>query len=154
MIQPKIQEVWTPIEVKNELSPIMKLVPTINNELKLSIHQRVTENEYQNDIIAYKELHDKNGYLNFGDESVEVTHWLKPQQGIFFTPEEFEAFKREFGKELLEKAAENAKTKDVGEMVYNYFNEGNDDPYWESKLVVNKKTITDILDDFLKENKL
>ncbi len=90
-------------------------------------------------------------YLMYHTYEPRILHL---ERKIVFSEEEFEQFKREFGRELLEKAAENAKTKDVGEMVYNYFNEGNDDPYWESKLVVNKKTITDILDDFLKENKL
>jgi hypothetical protein len=60
--------------------------------------------------------------------------FLSEQELITFTPEEFETFKREFGSKLLEKAADNAKT--------NYFD------------VIIRESITSVLDDYLKDNKI
>jgi len=62
---------------------------------------------------------------------------------ITFTIEEFEQFKREFGKELLEKAAENARA----EHVYCYEQR-------TGEIEVDKESITSVLDDYLLNNKL
>jgi hypothetical protein len=62
-----------------------------------------------------------------------------------FTPEEFETFKREFGKELLEKAADNA-------YVDNNHQQGCS---WDSDdFEVNKESITSVLDEYLLNNKI
>jgi len=62
---------------------------------------------------------------------------LKEQKLITFTPEEFETFKREFGKELLELAADNAKL-----LPFN----GDYDVH-----ETDKSSITSVLDEFLKK---
>ena len=64
------------------------------------------------------------------------------QKGFFFSPSEFEQFKREFGKELLEKAAENVNV-DIDEF-------GNVTGY-DDKM---KQSITSVLDDYLLNNKI
>jgi hypothetical protein len=71
------------------------------------------------------------------EDCVELSGYFKEESLITFTSEEFETFKREFGKELLEKAADNAET----------------DCEFESH-TVNKESITSVLDDYLKENKI
>jgi len=63
-------------------------------------------------------------------------------QLITFTPEKFEQFKREFGKELLEKAVDNVNV-DIDEF-------GNVTGY-DDKM---KQSITSVLDNFLENNKL
>lgn len=50
---------------------------------------------------------------------------------------------REFGKELLEKAADNAD----GDII-------DDTNYSNGRVVINKESITSVLDDDLKENKI
>jgi hypothetical protein len=83
---------------------------------------------------------------------------------ITFTPEEFEQFKREFGKELLEKAADNATstklfkhTRTVG---YRNLKDEDDNiigkpvPIKEYFYDVNKQSITEVLDDYLLNNKI
>jgi hypothetical protein len=62
---------------------------------------------------------------------------LEQKTLVTFTSEEFETFKREFGGKLLEQAADNAET----------------DCEFESH-TVDKESITSVLDDFLKENKI
>jgi DNA helicase HerA-like ATPase len=95
--------------------------------------------------------------------------FLSEQKLITFTPEEFETFKREFGKELLEKAAENAKLHksyflkaEDPEFYYKY--EDDEDSYIHrdtngtilglDTLEVNKESITSVLDNYLLNNKL
>ena len=81
--------------------------------------QEVLTHEQPNDNYVIVHLEESKLYL---------------QKACTFTPEEFETFKREFGKELLEKAADNAKT--------NYFD------------VIIRESITSVLDDYLKDNKI
>jgi hypothetical protein len=70
---------------------------------------------------------------------------IEEHEGYFFTPEEFEQFKREFGKELLEKAANSA-------YIDNNHQQGS---CWDSDdFEVNKESITSVLDDYLLNNKV
>jgi hypothetical protein len=64
---------------------------------------------------------------------------------ITFTPEEFEQFKREFGKELLEKAADNANILTQDECPTKSIQ----DFTW-----IDKESITSTLDDYLLNNKI
>ena len=79
------------------------------------------------------------------EDCVELSGYFKEESLITFTPEEFEAFKKEFGGKLLEKAAENAKIYDDG-------------MYWEGEWICNyqpnKESITSVLDDYLLNNKI
>ena len=68
---------------------------------------------------------------------------------ITFTLEEFKQFKREFGKELLELATENISIKCLNQDV----TESNCCSECEYH-IVNKESITDILDEFLLNNKI
>mgnify|MGYP003554036466 CR=1 FL=1 len=96
MIQPKIQEVYTEI-----------------------------------DIFSKTQMED----------CVELSGYFKEDSLVTFTPEEFETFKREFGKELLKLAAENASTI--------CDNEAFEDGCW-----VDKESITETLDEYLLNNKI
>jgi hypothetical protein len=84
-----IKKVYVPVSVENELPEKMKRVFTIDNFNHISVHQRVTEEEYKHDLNTFKECHDKNGFLNFGDENVFVEFWLKEQELIIFTNDEY-----------------------------------------------------------------
>ena len=84
--------------------------------------QEVLTHEQPNDNYVIVHLEESKLYL---------------QKACTFTPEEFETFKREFGKELLEKAADNAET----------------DCEYESH-TVDKESITSVLDEYLLNNKI
>lgn len=83
---------------------------------------------------------------------------------ITFTPEEFETFKREFGKELLEKAADNAKMRvqpsemEEWEIVPDEITREDVDDEESGcedfSITIKKESITSVLDDYLKENKI
>jgi hypothetical protein len=65
------------------------------------------------------------------------------QKGFFFSPSEFEQFKREFGKELLEKASENVR------LICSIGYCSDCENHWR-----NKESITEVLDDYLLNNKI
>jgi len=94
---------------------------------------------------------------------------IEEHEGYFFTPEEFEQFKREFGKELLEKAANNAKllkfyVLKAEDPEFYYKNEDDEDSYIHrdtngtilglDTVEVNKESIISVLDEYLLNNKL
>jgi len=79
---------------------------------------------------------------------VELSGYFKEEKLVTFTPEEFEQFKREFGKELLEKAAENAKLG-YDRVLWDDPKEG-DDAYMNIPKV-DKESIINTLDDYLKK---
>jgi len=91
------------------------------------------------------------------------TH-LQREYLITFTPEEFEQFKRELCKKLLEKAAENAKMKvqpsemEEWEIVPNEITRKDVDDEESGcenfSITINKKSITGVLDEFLENNKI
>jgi hypothetical protein len=92
--------------------------------------QEVLTHEQPNDNYVIVHLEESKLYL---------------QKACTFTPEEFETFKREFGKELLEKAADNA-------YVDNNHQQGCS---WDSDdFEVNKESITSVLDEYLLNNKI
>lgn len=66
---------------------------------------------------------------------------LSGKKRYVFTPEEFEAFKREFGKGLLKKAADNARLKNI-------------DLSTDILTIVDKENITETLEPFLEQHKL
>ena len=77
----------------------------------------------------------------------ELNKEFKSTSLITFTPEEFEIFKREFGKELLELAANKAKTKIRYEYISKYDN-------YETYEIIDRESITFVLDDYLLNNKI
>jgi hypothetical protein len=92
--------------------------------------QEVLTHEQPNDNYVIVHLEESKLYL---------------QKACTFTPEEFETFKREFGKELLEKAADNA-------YVDNNHQQGCS---WDSDdFEVNKESIKSVLDEYLLNNKI
>ena len=103
--------------------------------------------------VADKRHKEYSAYLNTLERNeiggvisyLPKENWLLKNY-ITFTPQEFEDYKREFGKELLEKAAENAEIDDIP---YTSCMEcGNSDNR------VNRESITSVLDDYLKDNKI
>jgi len=100
-------------------------------------------------------------FIRIEDDTEESIPIEKMVNGYFFTPEEFEQFKKEFSKELLEKASENA--------LIAYFNEDNEyvesqqeykhynrslDEKEEFTINIDKESITATLDDYLLNNKI
>jgi hypothetical protein len=126
MIQPKIQEVWISINPENEL-------PKENDYYNVKY-------DYTNSI---KTLFFKDN--EFSGATAPIKYWLNPEKLITFTPEEFETFKREFGKELLELAADKAKAAWVS--TWNCEPRG-------IQPQVDKESITSTLDDYLLNNKI
>jgi len=96
-------------------------------------------------------------YLMYNIYDPRILHL---ERRVTFTPEEFEQFKREFAKELLEKAADNAKlesreykpykgeilkTEDMGQEI---------NLEERTYLGINKESILNTLDDYLLNNKV
>jgi hypothetical protein len=97
--------------------------------------QEVLTHEQPNDNYVIVHLEESKLYL---------------QKACTFTPEEFETFKREFGKELLELAADNATTRED-------FSEYSDFGFLRNVpngIEVDKESITSVLDDYLLNNKI
>jgi hypothetical protein len=85
------------------------------------------------------------------EDCVELSGYFKEEKLVTFTPEEFEQFKREFGKELLELAANKAQLG-YDRVLWDDPKEG--DAAYMNVSKVNKESITSVLDDYLKENKI
>lgn len=114
---------------------------------------------YVTTTIVHKLGHD---YLRYAKKIVF------PETLITFTPEEFEQFKREFGKELLEKASQGAKIiikddysedyKIVEEETVRYNSSGVSNVYPDDctkhTIKIDKESITGVLDKFLENNKI
>lgn len=130
MIQPKIQEVYIPTLVTEDNIPKEEVF----TKGKWDGFGNVKKRTYADGYSTYNK--------NSGGLVGGTTHFLKPQQLITFTPEEFETFKREFGKELLEKAADNVKIIDVYSYIKGY------------EKSIDKESITSVLDDYLLNNKI
>ena len=121
MIQPKIQEVLLPIK------------EVLDNNIINHIEKRFTDFATTHYIVR------------------ELNKDFKSTKLITFTPEEFETFKREFGKELLEKAADNAKLG-YDKVLWDDPKEG-DDAYMNIPKV-DKESILNTLDEHLLNNKI
>jgi len=125
MIQPKIQEVYNSI---NNLEKRAK-----HNAFEFSIDYKPWEEN-----LCYKK------YAEYGYEKGYIKGFEDfKKENITFKPEKFEQFKREFGKELLEKAAENARA----EHVYCYGQQ-------TGEIEIDKESILNTLDDYLLNNKI
>ena len=115
-------------------------------------------------VSTYKSSNLKVGTVErqFYEEFILIDT-VESQELITFTPEEFETFKREFGKDLLEKAADNALVESFNHDDYSYGttdsqyiepNENSDYFNFGGNVRVNKESITSVLDDYLKDNKI
>ena len=107
------------------------------------------ENKRHKEYLVYLnslERNEEGGIISF----LPKENWLL-RNHITFTPEEFEAFKREFGGKLLEKAAENAKLG-YDRVLWDDPKEG-DDAYMNIPKV-DKESIINTLDDYLLNNKI
>jgi len=103
----KLQTVYVPTKVEDELPDIMKSVVTVNSNGKYSVHQRVDAEVYKDDLETLTEFHDKYGFLNFGYTEVFVTDWLKPKQAFVFTPDQLKQLLSDY----TEKIVVNTETK-------------------------------------------
>ena len=102
-------------------------------------------------------------YLQEEEERREIghnIHWLKPQEGYFFTPEQLNQFISNVIKDTLDTAAENANM--LGETQHNnyapdrtedfvYVVDSNGPDYGYT---VNKQSITDTFDITYKKHKI
>lgn len=74
---------------------------------------------------------------------LELSGYFKEESLVTFTPQEFEDYKREFGKELLNEVSKNCSC-----WIYNEAN-GEEETY-----PIDLEEILPALDDYLKENKI
>jgi hypothetical protein len=110
------------------------------------------------EVLTHEQPNDNYVIVHLGESKLYL------QKACTFTPEEFETFKREFGKELLEKAADNAKMKvqpsemEEWEIVPDEITrEDVDDEESGCEdffITINKESITSVLDDYLLNNKI
>lgn len=139
MIQPKIQEVYIAILVTEDNIPEEEVF----TKGRWDGFGNVKKRDYNGNYSTHNE--------NSGGLVTNTTHFLKPQQLITFTPEEFETFKREFGKDLLKKAADNAKLG-YDRVLWDDPKEGED--AYMNITKVDKESILNTLDEYLLNNKI
>lgn len=85
----------------------------------------------------------------------EITHWLKEQEGYFFTPEQFNEYIELVIKKTLAKAAENVSLLEDGKKVcYPRYiiEEGN--YYNQTEIDVDKQSITNTFEEIFKSFKV
>ena len=81
------QTVYLLVKVENEKPKYGSKEFTIDSKNRKSVHHTLEI------LDENKDLYDKNGFLNFGDDDSYVTHWLKPQEAFVFTPEQLNEYK-------------------------------------------------------------
>lgn len=143
-----LQKVFIPVKVENEIPEKNKAVFCMD------------ENQAFFSEIWFDLEHQQ--HLALTPESYFVpTEWLKEEQKIIFTKEEFNNFLEEFGKELLKVASENVKLSEFGcrdnrliddkiEGTYfcpSYFGE-------DKEIDVTKSSITEVLHQVLEQFKI
>lgn len=113
------QTAYLPVKVEDELPEIGRAVFTSNEEI---------------DTCSFLSTNGKfkEWYQHFEHEP---THWLKPQEGYFFTPEQLNELLSNVIKDTLEVGAEEAKTYPKEE-----YNER--EGIYEYPLIISKKSIT------------
>lgn len=105
------QKIYLPIKIKDELPKefdivtFIALVPVINQFPKLA-----SETEIEFCFNGWRE-DDRFLLHGLGEELAEgkVTHWLKEQEGYFFTSEQLNQLLSDVIKDALDTAAEKAK---------------------------------------------
>lgn len=95
------------------------------------------------EVLTHEQPNDNYVIVHLGESKLYL------QKACTFTPEEFETFKREFGKELLESVVKNVTTKCLNQDVT-----GSSCCSECEYHIVNKESITSVLDDYLKDNKI
>ena len=140
MIQKQI--VYLPVKVEDEKPKYGSKEFTIDSKNRKSVHH-ILEILDEN-----KDLYDKNGFLNFGEDNSYVTHWLKLQEGYFFSPEQLNEYTANVIRQALEIAAEKATLLENGNLTYfgRYIvEEGNH--YSETEIDVSKESITNTFEE-------
>lgn len=135
------QTVYIPVKIEDEKTEYGSKEFTIDSKNRKSVHHTLEI------LDENKDLYDTNGFLNFGDNSY-VTHWLKPQEGYFFTPEQLNEYTQSVIKQALETAAENASMKE--------HEEGDWDVCWISNdmgdaYVLDKQSIKNTFEETFKQ---
>lgn len=95
-----VQTVYVPTRVEDELPKESCKCGIIKNE-KFDLSYFIKNTNYE--IFD----HVKSGLSH---KKSEITHWLKPKKGIFFTVEEYNKHIKEVIEQTLETAAEKADT--------------------------------------------
>ena len=80
------------------------------------------------------------------DDGEKITHFLKPQEGYFFTPEQLNEYTANVVRHALETAAENAEIKE--RKVSYSSSSGSEYGYVQS---INKKSITNTFEESYKK---
>lgn len=94
--------VYLPVKVEDEKTEYGSKEFTIDSKNRKSVHHTLEI------LDENKDLYDTNGFLNFGDNSY-VTHWLKPQEGYFFTSEQLNEYTANVIKQALDTAAKTRR---------------------------------------------
>lgn len=92
-----VQTVYVPTKVEEKLPEREVIAKNISNDFLVGYVYKISDDDYW--------CEDDHQRL------AQTTHWLKPQEGIFFTVEEYNAKMKEVIEETLKNGAEGAETK-------------------------------------------
>ena len=109
---PTKQTVYLLIKVEDELPNEFDIVTFIAKVPVVNQFQNLTsEEEIDLSFRGWME-NDKFLFHGIGEELTDgkVTHWLKPQEGYFFTPEQLNEYTANVVRQALETAAEEVTT--------------------------------------------
>jgi hypothetical protein len=95
--------VYVPVKVEDEKPKYGSKEFTIDSKNRKSVHHIIEI------LDENKDLYDKNGFLNFGEDNSYVTHWLKPQESFVFTTEQLNEYTASIIQQALETATEKSK---------------------------------------------
>lgn len=132
---PTKQTVYLPVKVEDELPEGSGFYKT--EEEGTSFFQRGDQTWWNTDVHGKKRFPE---------------HWLKPQEGYFFTPEQLNEYTANVVRQALETAAEKATLLADGELTYynRYIvQEGNH--YSETEIDVSKQSITNTFEETCKK---
>lgn len=128
------QTVYLPVKVEDEL-------PSETENSKVAILHKERGFDFAYYMHKWKSFdHFKQG-LNY--KQSDITHWLKPQEGYFFTPEQLNEYTQSVIKQALETAAQNV---DMDIDFYNSLQEG-------SLGNIDKESITNTFEEIFKRFK-
>lgn len=93
-----VQTVYVPTKVEEKLPEREVIAKNISNDFLVGYVYKISDDDYW--------CEDDHQRL------AQTTHWLKPQEGIFFTVEEYNKHIKKVIEETLKNGAEEASVKD------------------------------------------
>lgn len=105
MVNPVNQTVYLPVKVEKDNLPT-KEVCALNESNMLVGHLKYLGEGVIRPIVYIEDKHQQMG---------NITHWIKPQEGYFFTSEQLNEYTQSVIKQSLETAAEKAEYNTDGQ---------------------------------------